>query len=79
MESKTRSTDAVELSNSTTKNEKDSIRQLRNEFKAAIKDLRNDVCTMISIIIKSSCFSDCFRYVFLLNQNDFYSHGISFK
>jgi hypothetical protein len=39
-------------SSGTDKNEKDSIRQLRNEFKTAIKDLRNDVCAVILIIIE---------------------------
>lgn len=39
-------TDEVEESrNHIAKNEKDAIIQLRNEFKAAIKDLRNDVNT----------------------------------
>ncbi len=45
-----RPTDTVELFGSIAKKEKDSIAQLRNEFKAAIKDLRNDVCIKKSII-----------------------------
>lgn len=38
-----RMNESTDLSNSKMKKEKDSIVQLRNEFKAAIKDLRNDV------------------------------------
>lgn len=34
----------MELSGSNAKNEKDAITQLRNEFKAASKNLRNDIC-----------------------------------
>jgi hypothetical protein len=40
-----RSTDIVELPGSVAQKEKDSLMQLRNEFKAAIRDLRNDVST----------------------------------
>jgi hypothetical protein len=65
-----RSTDVVESSTGITKNDKDSIRQLRNEFKTAIKDLRNDVCIIISFIMKIYHFL-FYRYVFLLNQSDF--------
>jgi len=45
-----RPTDSVEFPGSSTKREKDAINQLRNEFKAAVKDLRNDVSTKTSII-----------------------------
>lgn len=45
-----RPTDGTELAGSTAKKEKDSIAQLRNEFKAAVKDLRNDVSTKEEII-----------------------------
>lgn len=44
-----RAFDTTEFSTSTPKREKDSIIQLRNEFKAAIRDIRNDVCQKISI------------------------------
>lgn len=36
----------VESPMGTPKKDKDSIMQLRNEFKAAIRDIRNDVCTL---------------------------------
>ncbi len=45
-----RPTDSVEFPGSSSKREKDAINQLRNEFKAAVKDLRNDVSTETSII-----------------------------
>lgn len=38
-----RANESADLSNSNMKKEKDSFVQLRNEFKTAIKDLRNDV------------------------------------
>jgi hypothetical protein len=44
-----RPNDTVELPGSSTKREKDAINQLRNEFKAAVKDLRNDVSPAKSI------------------------------
>lgn len=43
-----RAMNTAELSASIPKKEKDSIVQLRNEFKAAIRDIRNDVCHLIS-------------------------------
>ena len=38
-----RFTDTLELSSSIVRKEKTTVTQLRNEFKAAIRDLRNDV------------------------------------
>ena len=45
-----RSPHTTESPSGTPKKEKDSIMQLRNEFKAAIRDIRNDVCTKILAI-----------------------------
>ena len=56
----TRANESADISNSNMKKEKDSLVQLRNEFKTAIKDLRNDVRIDFSLIQNLNSFINNF-------------------